>query len=221
MAPLWQILIASVYSRADQLDLLLRDLSQQIGLSAIASRASGGVSILVDRDDCDRPIGEKRTRLLDAATADYVCFVDDDDRVSYRYVPAIVHALDGRPDYVGFQVAYTVDGVEQKPAFHSLKFPAWYEDGCGYYRGISHLNPIRLEHARAGLPFLPGFGEDADWARRVKDTGLVRREVYVDGAPLYFYRHSTAGSLFGASGVRRLGWEPPLPPYPYVEVLPC
>lgn len=176
----------------------------------------GEVSVLLDRDDAVMPVGMKRNRLLMAASADFTSFVDDDDAVAPDYVERVMDVI--RPDvqYVGFGVRLTVDGVEQKPVYHSLRYPEWSEDEHGYYRGISHLNPLRRSLALLGLPFQPGFGEDKAWADRVMATGRVKREVFIDGAPVYEYRYSTTGSLF-AGGQRHVGAEPTLPAYAHVR----
>lgn len=209
----WQILIASVYARTGELTQLLDGLSRQ------ASAYRGEVGVLVDRDDGDAPVGVKRTRLLEVATAEYVCFVDDDDQVRDDYVAQIMYALAGRPDYVGFRVAYTVDGVRQKDAVHKFGQP-WAETDDGYLRGVSHLNPIRRVAALAGLPFLDGFGEDHDWAGKVEASGLVKNGAYIDEA-LYHYRYSTAGSLFSGAAPLPAGHDPGLRSFPFVEVLAC
>lgn len=212
---LWSILIASVYARHGQLCALLAELDRQA-----AWYGNDKVRIVVDRDDGTMPVGEKRTRLIECAGSRYVSFVDDDDMVSDLYVHLITAALDREPgpDYVGFQVGYTVDGVPQRPVYHSLAHPRWSEDEHGFYRGISHLNPVRRDAALLGLPFLPGFGEDAEWARRVAATGLVQTERYLP-CVLYEYRYSTSGSLFRA-GPKSTGLTAPaLPQLAHVEEL--
>lgn len=233
----WEILIASVWARTTSLQALLDHLVPQLEPHA------GAVSILLDRDDCEAPVGLKRTRLVEAATADYVCFVDDDDWVANDYVERIVLALhtcprhggpgveshgwygikyecspcllEGRgpngaavgPDAVGFRLAYSHDGARRKDAIHSGRFGHWHEDEHAYYRTINHLNPVRRQLALRCLPFLPGFGEDSDYAGRLAPH--LRSEVFLDGEPLYHYRFSPAGSLF-TSGARRVGADPGL-----------
>lgn len=207
--PLWQILVASVWARHDQLQQLLDDLAAQV------KPYCGSVEVLVAIDDCEQPVGVKRTRLVQAATADYVCFVDDDDRVAPDYICRAVDALMQGPDYVGFNLEYSIDGAVQKPVVHSLTNDGWSQDAAGYYRNVSHLNPIQRTAAVAALPFQPGFGEDADWAERVLATGLVRDEVYISGAPMYFYDYSTRGSLF-SHGPVSTGVDPGWRERPYV-----
>lgn len=195
--PLLDILICSVYARHEQLAGLLLVLGPQLDAAAGAARVTVAV------DDCELPVGAKRSALVACSTADYVCFVDDDDMVSDDYVAMLLSALAHDPDYVGFEVAVLLDGVASKRCYHSLRYTGWSEDTDGYYRDLSHLNPIRREIALQGLPFLDGFGEDQAWADKVRQTGLATRERYVDRV-LYTYRHSSTGSLF-TGGPQRLG----------------
>lgn len=193
-APLWSILIATVEERDEMCARLVERILRQ--------REPYGERIEVQMavDDGAMPVGQKRTMLLEGAAGDYVCFVDDDDQVAPRYVERIVAALEQRPDYVGFRVHYTVDGLEQKQVVHSLACGGWSETADAYFRDLSHLNPIRRELALQGLPFQDGFGEDTAWADRVRATGKVKREVFVDEL-LYHYDWRSAVSLF--AGGRR------------------
>ena len=208
--PTLDILIASVYARHHLLVRLLDHLAPQL------APYMGNVRILIDRDDAVMPVGMKRNRLLMAATAEYVCAIDDDDWVDGDYVGRVMEALVSRPHVVGFRLRYLVDGNEQKPAIHSITNEAWSETDTCYLRNLSHLNPLRRDLALLGLPFQPGFGEDKAWADRVMATGRVKSEVFVDGAPVYEYRYSTTGSLF-AGGPRHVGAEPTLPAYTHVR----
>lgn len=209
----FQVLIASVYSRTSSLNVLLANLSRQ------AAPYRGEVGVLVDRDDGRLAVGVKRTRLVESASGMYVCFVDDDDDVRDDYVAQIMYYLaSGMSDYVGFRIAYSVDGVRQKDAVHTLG-QEWTETDDAYLRGISHLNPIRREAALAGLPFRDGFGEDREWADKVAASGLVKSGAFID-EPLYHYRFSTSGSLFSGSAPGAVGSDPGLWSYPFVEVLP-
>lgn len=208
--PTLDILIASVAARHDQLVALLDHLAPQL------EPFDGRARIIVNRDDCIEPVGMKRNQLLLAATARHVCFVDDDDQVHPDYVGRIMEALVSDPDYVGFRVSVSNNGYPQKIAIHSLENSEWSETDSAYLRGISHLNPIRREYALLGLPFQPGFGEDKAWADRVASSGLVKREVFIEGSPLYHYDYRTSGSLF-AGGIRHVGPVPDLPPYQHVR----
>ena len=208
--PTLDILICSVHARHDQLVALLDHLAPQL------EPFGGGARVLLNVDDGVAAVGSKRNQLMLAATARHVAFVDDDDDVHADYIGRLMEALVSDPDTVGFRVAYSVDGRPQKPAIHSITNDGWSETDSAYLRDVSHLNPIRREIALVGLPFNPGFGEDRAWAERVKASGLVQSEVYVDGSPMYEYRFSTSGSLF-AGGARHLGYVPELPVFPHVH----
>lgn len=208
--PDWQILIASVWARTGLLLPLLEHLSAQ------TAEHQGRVEVLVDRDNGDKPVGVKRTRLLEHATADYVSFVDDDDWVSDDYVHRVTLALTDHPDAVGFRLAYTRDGVPQKPAVHSALFTQWAETPDCYQRTINHLNPVRRQLALLGAPFQDGFGEDHAYATRIAPR--LRTEVFLDGEPVYEYRYSRAGSLF-ACGNRTVTVDPGLEVPAHVHLL--
>lgn len=206
MTPVLSILVASAYVRTPMLDRLLSDLSAQ------ASGAHAGVEIVVARDDGSEPIGLKRNRLIAGAEGGWVCFVDDDDRVAPNYVSRILDALASDPDYVGFRLQLSIDGVNQKPTFHALEYERWFEDEHGYYRDVSHLNPVRRSIA-AQVAFAPHYPEDHDWSARVRP--FLTRAVTIPET-LYFYDWSPAGSLLHSGQCQSGGWQP-IPSYPLVR----
>jgi hypothetical protein len=207
----WQILIASTWVRTGKLDALLSHLAPQIEPYA------GEVGVLIARDDCTEPIGDKRTSLVEAATAEYVSFLDDDDWVPDNFIERIVDALASKPDYVGWRMQVIHDGRPLKPTFHSLRYQGWDEDEHGFYRNVSHLNPIRRELALLGLPFPSRYPEDGEWAAKVWQTGQVEREVFID-EPMYEYRTGSGVSLHDPSVERHAEWSP-LPFYDFVSHL--
>jgi len=129
-------------------------------------------------------LGENREFMRQASKGEYICFCDDDDLLSEDYVSTILPLLDG-VDYVGFQVEGWQDGVKMKPTFHSLRYKDWHEDQHGFYRDISHLNPIRRELALLE-PMEGDFGEDHRWADRLRARGVVKTEHYINRV-MYFY----------------------------------
>lgn len=133
-------------------------------------------------------VAEKRQWCLDNARGEYLCFIDDDDMVPGNYVDTIYPLLDG-VDYIGFQLQLYIDGIRQKPTFHSLRYAEWSDDAHGYYRNVSHLNPIRTEIARQGR-FDGGYGEDKRWADQV----APKTEHYIDQI-MYHYFFSPGNSL--------------------------
>lgn len=170
----WQILICGVMERlplsGHRIDRLYRQIQGR------------DVDILMCIDDYQMNISEKRNHLLSLTTAEYVCFVDDDDEVATNYVDRIYPLLDG-VDYIGFKVAHFDRGKRTKPVRHSLEYAGWSEDANGFYRNISHLNPIKTELAKQ-VPFEGTFSEDERWANKLQ--GLVKTQHFID-QEMYFY----------------------------------
>lgn len=184
--PTWDILVCSIVHRTEQLALLLEELERQ---------HAPGVGIRVCRDNLQLQYGPKCQLLLDSSEADYVSFLDDDDWVAKDFVKAIRTALRLRPDYVGFQVHYTEDGVYQVPVIHSLQYPGWHggwgDNGNGLTRDIVHFNPIRRELAVQGR-WEGGAAADVRWADQLRNLGCVRTEIFID-RELHFYRPTGGG----------------------------
>ena len=196
----WDILICSIWHRTEMLDALLEELERQ---------RIPGVGIRVCWDNLDLEYGAKCQRLLESSTADYVCFIDDDDWIAPHYVQAIDLALWTEPDYVGFTVRYTEDGLLQVPVTHSL---AWENRPDGLVRDIVHFNPIRRELALQGS-WDGGNGADRRWADQVRRTGLVTYETW-GGNELYHYRHRAADTFCAPR--EPLAEQPQRPDYPGV-----
>lgn len=183
----WEILVLSVHSRFRQLDRLVSEL-------LIQTESYPDVDVVILTDGISHEVGRKRTALLNLSQAEYVSFIDDDDLVAEDYVSSIYPLLDGKNDYVGFKVAYYQNGkLEPKPMVHDAKFEDWGEDEDGWYRHITHLNPIKREIA-VQFPFEGMAREDYHWSMAIKASGLVKEYAFVD-KPLYHYLHSDEGTL--------------------------
>ena len=145
------------------------------------------------RDNLQVGYGEKCQRLVDSSEADYVSFLDDDDWVADDFVPTIAEALEQQPDYVGFRVLFTEDGVPCMPVVHSLQYHGWANTPDGLYRDINHFNPIRRELALLG-DWTGGNFADRRWAEQLRNLGVVRDEVFID-RELHHYRRSTTDTF--------------------------
>lgn len=177
----WTICIATLGQRSDRFQRLLGVLLPQV------DEQRGRVNVSALWNNGERPLGEVRQALVEDATGDYVSFIDDDDVVPHYFVPEIITALDQEPvvDYVGFQLQCYVDGTELKPTYHSLRYKQWWDDDSGYYRDVSHLNPVRRELAlrvdfRVGEP-----PEDVSWVDQLRP--YVKTERYVDKVMYRYY----------------------------------
>lgn len=173
----------------------------------------GAITVLVHDDDRVK-VPEARQQLMEAATSEYICFVDDDDMVAPYYCERIYPLLDG-VDYIGFRMQYYYDGSPGKPTYHSLRYKQWYEDGAGYYRNISHLNPIRRELATK-VSYVCPYPEDVSWSEGMQRYGNVRSEHYI---PDIMYHYYFAPSLsYGQMGGAPKSDLPRLPlDYPYIH----
>lgn len=203
---LYDILIPTIPHRHERLCPLLAELDRQM---------VPGVGVIAWQDNLEASYGDKCQGLLEASRADYVAFLDDDDWIAPDYVEAIAAALHGKPDYVGFPVVYTIDGVAQVPVVHSLNGDHGYAAECRV-SDIVHKNPIRRDLALTGR-WSGGWGADGRWGAEVRATGRVRAEAWI-GEPMYHYRYSNDDE-FRTPREPLPGPLPPLPAYEWLTVL--
>lgn len=206
--PLWTILIPTIGRRQVQFQKLL------IELLAQAEPRLGEVNVLAYYNNGERPLGQIRQALVEAAESWYVSFVDDDDWVPDYYVQQVrtaIHdyaaqldvALDRAqlPDQVGWRMQHYADGVPSKPTYHSLRHRSWWDDEKGYYRDHSHLNPVRRELALAHGDFRRGDPpEDVGWADQMR--GHIKTEVYIPDEFIMYHYYSTGDSTWRPGSVQ-------------------
>lgn len=190
------ILIATIGPRYDKFLALVEELTRQA--EALP------VEIVAYWNNGEFPIGYIRQSLMENAKGEYICFIDDDDWVPDYYVAEILANL-GK-DYIGFQVELYEDGHQLKPVYHSIKYGIWHEDDGGFYRGVTHLNPIKKELAIMSRFTLSGAGEDNLWALNL--TPYVCTENYIDKV-MYYYRHDIAQSEFASNHRKPTLWHRP------------
>jgi Glycosyl transferase family 2 len=208
--PRYQILIPTIPHRNVKLRTLLAALDYQM---------VSGVRVLACRDNLQLTLPQKNQKLQDAATGDYVSWIDDDDMYAPDYLRLVMQALEKDPDMVGFQVRWTIDGVRQLPVDHSLKYDGWqlHEDGQ-LVRDITCLNPIRRELARlTRWEYLP-HGTDGHWAYLLRQTGAVRKEEYIP-QEMYYYQYSNADSFQQSRNPMPEFIVPPVPQYEWLDWL--
>lgn len=175
------ILILSLHSRKEYLDRLLEILRQQ---------TTEDVEVLTEIDDGKLSIGDKRNRLLDKATGEYICYLDDDDLISSDYVQKILKAIESKPDCVGIHLLHFHDGSLVGFTYHSLRYSSWFEvkdtvvGFMRYYRNPNHLNPVKREIAiKCSFPNT-SWGEDRDYSKNILQ--YLKTEEYIC-EPIYYY----------------------------------
>lgn len=176
------ILIPTITSRREMFFSLTDDLKEQ------ANKFPGQVQIKFLVDEGENSIGQKRNALLCLAIGEYVCFVDDDDRVSSNYIDLLMEGVNKGVDCCSLRGEITTDGKNPKPFIHSLDYKEWFEKDGVYYRGINHLNCVKREIAvQIGFPE-KNHGEDYDYSMKLMKSGLLKTEHKIEEI-LYYYKY--------------------------------
>ena len=165
------ILIPSIPERALQLYTLLQNLNIQKDKLAKDHPTIGGIEILFDSSDKflagGKSVGQKRNDLVQSATGDYLCFLDDDDEVAPNYVETLVRAMAHGSDIITFNSLFKCDTYwtiidmslsnenEQATPFRIVKRNAW------------HICPMKTELAKKHQFSNKNNAEDWDWMQRV------------------------------------------------------
>lgn len=199
MSPQLSILIPTLASRQHQFIPLLLPLLNQ------AARWGGQVEVIAYWNQGERPLPTIRQLLMLEATGTYVCFVDDDDQVPNYYCDKIMRGLADTPDYVGWRMQAYVDGQELKPTYHSLKYAGWSEDDDGFYRDISHLNPLKRQIAlQADFRAGPLWGDDSAWAAKIRAAEHSPRTEHYIPEIMYRYFWDSQHTSFPSQQQRRV-----------------
>lgn len=193
LPPILEILIPSIPERAAFfLPRLLRVLDPQIAASR--GRANRIVDVSASEDNGGYPIGARRNQLVNAATAKYTVFIDDDDLVSVDYVPLILAAIDrghvaytDGPDVIGIEGLKINEDGKTERIIQSLQFHTRSFRTGAWLSYPTHLNPVRLEIA-AVTPFPTiSFGEDGQYSKALRPK--LKTEVVASKRPIYFYEY--------------------------------
>jgi hypothetical protein len=194
------ILIPTVGERDQRFRKLVATLTPQV------QKHNGSVEVVAYWNNFEKPIADIRQALVNEARGDYVCFIDDDDGVPAYYCDRIVEAIGNNPDYIGWRMQLWYDGAKMKPTYHSIMYDSWFEDPYGYYRNISHLNPVRRSIALQ-VPFDGSVGpEDHNWAQAIYP--LIQSEFYIDD-PMYFYYFNTEDSIWRGKSMPNKNYRRP------------
>lgn len=204
MKPLLSILIPTVPKRKKTFDALYRMLEAQ----RLSLMNPESVEIVTLSDNGEMMVGAKRNKLLDMAQGEYLCFIDDDDRVFGDYLERILAALETRPDVVGITIFWSDDDFKSvRLLVRSLEFhwKNWFSRPTTSTNNITcgrpaHLNPTRSSIAKSvRFPEDVQRGEDAAWSAQVAPK--CKTCVTID-PPIYHYRFMTEGTITQRPGAR-------------------
>jgi glycosyltransferase involved in cell wall biosynthesis len=172
---------------------MLSELSVELTRQIWETSAINKIEILTEVDNGESTTGKKRNILLDRATGEYVAFIDDDDWVPRYYIRETIKAIHQKPDVIGFAGKITTDGGNELKWAISKDFPyVSIKDESGmdafYLRFNNHLSPIKRSIATQICFKDVVIGEDSDYAHRLKESGLIKTEVFIN-KEMYHYRY--------------------------------
>lgn len=190
---LLNILIPTLPERKERFEQLIDNLNNQIA----DCNAEHEVSII---SDCSpRPehggitTGEKRNRLLERATAEYVWQVDCDDIILPKSIECILKACRTGCDVIGINGFMTTNGKDKVDWEIRLNNPyiATERDGLTIYlRHPNHITPMKSKHAKKIKFEHINLGEDYKWACALKEAGLLKTQEIIN-EPIYHYDYRT------------------------------
>lgn len=208
MRPKWQILIPTVVNREQQFARLRDCLAPQV------AKYHGDVEVVVFWNNYERELSQLRQLMIETATAEYVNFIDDDDLVADDYVDTIFPLLDG-VDYIGFKLDFYSNGRKNPlPVIHSLTCEGWYDNGEGFFRRGTLINPTKrelmLEAGFTNSDYRKGVPEDITYAVAVDQ--LLKTEHFID-KPMHIYLQTDAHAWSRFEPEYGIWKRPELPPY--------
>lgn len=177
--PELSILICSLHERKEEfLSRILSILTPQI--------QGRDVEIIILTDNGEMPIGTKRNMSLNVANGKYVCFIDDDDIVSDKYVELVLSKIKEDSDVIVFNGIVTTNGSGVKMARQGMEYEYGEVDDV-YYRLPNHL-AIHKKETMIERFMDVRTGEDDEWAqRRLKE---IKTQSRIDEI-LYHYDFRT------------------------------
>jgi hypothetical protein len=213
----WTILVATLSSRGDKFQRLLDKLLPQV------DRAQGLVTVEALWNNGERSLRDVRQDLVEHAQSAYINFVDDDDDVPPYYVEKVLPCLDGWVHYIGWKMQCIMNGYPLNPTYHSLAYGKWYEDRRGYYRDISHLNPVRrdlaLKYGDYRTTTGPPGTEDSHWTVQMRSH--LECEKYIPDIMYYYHARSDGAASGRIESIVPGTYERPVITNPYFSYHPA
>jgi hypothetical protein len=188
-APKLAILIPTIDGREPFLEAIRRELERQ----RQALPTPDDVVVLINKDDQTKTIGQKRNELMDAAVASgatHRAFIDDDDMISADYLAANLPGVHGGFDCNGLIGRYYVEGVYDRPFYHSLRYTHWWQDADGYYRNPNHLNVVKVDLIKHLRFQDKSFGEDGCFSEEIAREGMLKTEYPISQVIYHYYSRS-------------------------------
>jgi glycosyltransferase involved in cell wall biosynthesis len=175
------IAICTLPVRIESFSRLIRELNKQI----IQHGLQDHVEVISVMDCKGMSVGEKRNKLREMARGLYLCYIDDDDRISTDYIISLIQGIESGADVITFRGEYK-DGAQVKDwTINSSNVTR--DTATMQYRRPNHLCAVRREIYQA-CPFpLKSYGEDSDYSELINK--MIRNEFHIP-KKLYFYDFS-------------------------------
>jgi hypothetical protein len=153
--------------------------------------------VLVELDNGEKSIGEKRNMLLSRAQGLYEEFIDSDDMVMDTHFKHIFEGIEKDVDCCSLRGMIFENNSPPRLFEHSIKYkdyrtikpdPTGFADQF-YERFPNHLNCVRTSIAKQiEFPYF-NRGEDTQWAVKLFESGLIKTEHFIDDV-IYIYEPS-------------------------------
>jgi glycosyltransferase involved in cell wall biosynthesis len=175
------ILIPTLRERSSTLSQVVTELRRQL------ENVSFTYELLIDADDRQSTLGNKRNRLVREARSEYIVFLEDDDFthpeffktyepmfLSRQYDVGEIYGLRYDNEVIDRPVHYSVDYVKHVP---------WYNSPTIYIRSPCHITPMRTSLARTVQWPDITWGEDHEFSYRLQKYSLANRPLVQFPAP--------------------------------------
>ncbi len=199
-SPVLTVCILSIDERAEMLGKLLEYLDGQ---------RDPRVELLVNCDNRIKTVGRKRQECLDAATGNFCCYIDDDDWVSFDYVPSLGEACSRYAvDVISYDQQAQINGGNVFRVNWSLKNIANEQTKVvgGIYQDIRrppwHLCPWKSSLAKRFAFEDSSWGEDWAWVSQL--IRAAQTEWHIDKT-LYHYRFDEGVTATDVRAMQRTG----------------
>lgn len=186
MNPIISICIPTIYGREHSFNLLLSEIENQI----INCNAKDKVEIIIEKDNKEISIGQKRNNMYLKCKGKYSVHIDDDDMISPDYVEQILKAAESNKDCITYIENCNIDGYQSKSLF-TLTFSNWMDlmspiNGCIRVRTPFFKTPIKTELCKLVKVNDMRYAEDIDFSERIYP--LLKSEEFIN-KEMYFYQY--------------------------------
>lgn len=181
------ICIPTVNGREEVCKKLIEEVNRQIAENNLDRE----IQVIVDKDNKQVSIGEKRNRMYKISKGLFTVQIDDDDWIAPDYVKLCHEATYEPVDCIGYQEYCTFNGINPQKSDMSIKYPRWNDfnppvNGFDHARTPFCKTPIKTTICqKVGVKDMR-WGEDHDFAKRIYP--FLKREHYINKS-MYFYRY--------------------------------